>query len=132
MTHDKSIEQLLELASKKIPLAKDIPDSHSDVQKFIILNQLKSSEVNLVPTYIIYEKYFTWCLSNNVNARINTDFFKQFNLFFDKTKKSGMICYKLTGQGMDVSAISISERQLMLKTYSRRNLTHGRKKKQTK
>jgi hypothetical protein len=125
---NKSIEELLELASRKIPLAKDIPDSHTDVQKFIILNQLKSAELNLVPTYFIYEKYYNWCFSNNVTARINTDFFKQLNLFFEKVKKNGMICYKLTGHGMDVMAHTVSERQLMLKTYSKRNLNHGRKK----
>lgn len=129
---DLNIEQLIELAKKKIPLAKDLPDSYTDVNKFILLNQLVSSTVNLVPAYIIYENYISWCDINGKEPRHSKSFFIEFSTFFQKVKKNGFIHYLITGNGMDVNIYSSAEKQHMKQVYTKRNLSNANTKKTKK
>lgn len=132
LSKDLTIEQLMEIAKKPIPLAKDLPDTYSDVNKFIMINSLISDEKNLVPTYIIYEHYIVWCDQNGVEPKHTKHFFSEFATYFNKVKKNGQIQYLVNGSGMDLSAYDAAKKQHLKQIYSKRMLNHGKKEKNKK
>lgn len=132
MTSNKpSVEELLQIAGKYIPLVKDLPSGYTHAQKFSLLNDIKSSEVNRVPAFLIYELYHEWAIVNMLKPLSNIAFFKEFATLFNKIKSNGQVAYLVTGEKMDVSLYTSTERQLMKTIYSKRNL-NGKTKKDTK
>lgn len=132
MTSNKpSVEELLKLAEKYIPLAKDLPSGYTHVQKFALLKGIKSSDINKVPAFLVYELYHEWAIANMLKPQTNISFFKEFATLFNKIKSNGQIAYLITGEKLDVSLYTSAERQLMKTIYLKRNL-NGQVKKSTK
>lgn len=122
------VQELLELARKPIPKAKDLPSSYDDVQKFIILTEIKTDSSEIVPAYIIYELYIEWCEGNNIYPKSPILFFKRFCNLFVRIKKNGYMQYKVIIPKLD--AYTKEQRKMMRSIYSKRNLS-GKKTKKT-
>lgn len=127
--NNKSIEELLELASKPIPKALDLPDSYSDVEKFIMLNQIKTDYSKLVPVFIIYEQYYVWCESNSLKPKNSNHFFKKFSKLFERKNSNGQVKYMIDGVGMDMNTITKADREFLKKMYEKRKLNNVKKEK---
>jgi hypothetical protein len=126
---NKTIEELLELASKHIPTAVDLPDSYSDVEKFIMLNQIKTDYSKRVPVFIIYELYYVWCESNSLKPKNSNNFFKKFSKLFEKKNSNGKVVYMIDAIGMDMTMLTTADKEFYKKMYDKRKYSNVKKGK---
>lgn len=126
-------EQLMEIAKKPLKKAKDIfGNQYNDVQKFSLMNKIETNENNFVPTYIIYEVYVQWCVTNDLEPMARHLFFVKFSEMFTRRKKNGDMVYLISGQGLNMEEYSNSEKEIMQSAYSKRISQYAEKRKQKK
>lgn len=128
----KTKEELIEIAKKPLKKAKDILGNYNDVQKFALMNKIKSDSTNMVPTYIVYEYYVQWCSANDMNVLHRAEFFKKFGEIFQRVKKNGDIRFLVSGQGMDMTEYSSSQKEIMKAAYSKRISANAQKQEKQK
>lgn len=128
----KTKEELIEIAKKPLKKAKDILGNYNDVQKFALMNKIRTDSTNLVPTYIIYEYYVQWCSANDMNLLHRAEFFKKFGEIFQRVKKNGDIKFLVNGIGMNVNEYSSSQKEIMKAAYSKRISANVKKKENQK
>ncbi len=129
---NKTRDELIALAKKPLKKAKEILGDYNDVQKFSLMNKLKSDSTNLVPTYILYEYYIQWCDQNDMTPMFRAEFFKKFGEMFQRVKKAGDIKFLVNGQGMDLTQYSSSQKEIMKVAYSKRISANANKKEKIK
>lgn len=128
----KTKEELIAIAKKPLKKAKDILGDYNDVQKFALMNKIKSDSTNLVPTYIVYEYYVQWCSANDMTVMHRAEFFKKFGEMFQRVKKNGDIRFLVSGQGMDMTQYSSSQKEIMKVAYSKRISANAQKQEKQK
>ena len=128
----KTKEELIEIAKKPLKKAKEILGDYNDVQKFALMNKIKSDSTNMVPTFIVYEYYVQWCASNDMTVMARNEFFKKFGEMFERVKKNGDIKFLVSGQGMDMNQYSSSEKEVLRVAYSKRISANATKKEKQK
>ena len=130
---DLTKEQLMEIAKKPLKKAKDLfGDQYNDVQKFSLMNKIQTDENNFVPTYMIYEIYVQWCVTNDLEPWARHLFFVKFSEMFKRRKKNGDMVYLINGQGLKMEDYSKSEKEVMQSAYSKRISQYAEKRQKKK
>ena len=84
--------------AKLVPKQEKKKRPDNEAEKFIKHFNVQKGE-ELVPAYVIYDKYKSWKKGNAMDMKW---FFKHFIKIFERVKKEGSSFYKLDPKGFDL------------------------------
>lgn len=99
-----TVEELMIVAKQKIKTGKNKRFDKKisrveEIKQFIVAEGIKSHTSILIPSVLIYDRYFKWCQNNNVNPIALRTFSTELSKIFIKKNKANTAHFYLNPEG---------------------------------